>query len=256
MRIDQIAAQLFTVRDLATDAASLAHTLRRIRNAGYLAVQISGMPALPEIEMQALLDDTGLICCATHEPGDKILRDPQGVARRLQALRCTETAYPYPVGVPLATLEDVRAWVKALDESGRVLREEGITLSYHNHQIEFRRVSGKLILEILYDETDPMHLQGEIDTYWVQYGGGDPVEWCERLENRLPILHMKDYQITPDNSPTFAEIGYGNFDWHRIIAAAENSGCRWFVVEQDICPGDPVDSLAKSFDYIAQNLLA
>ena len=91
-----------------------------------------------------------------------------------------------------------------------------------NHQIEFRRLSGKPILEILFEETDPRYLQAEIDTYWVQNGGGDPVAWCHKLKGRLPILHMKDYTVNASNlEPTFAEIGNGNLAWKPIIAAAE-----------------------------------
>jgi len=50
-------------------------------------------------------------------------------------------------------------------------------------------------------------------------------------------------------------VGSGNLNFKKIIAAAEKSGCKWFIVEQDTCPGDPVDSLAKSFEYIKANLV-
>jgi len=65
---------------------------------------------------------------------------------------------------------------------------------------------------------------------------------------------MKDFAITPDNKIAFAEIGQGNLDWPRIVAAAEASGCEWFIVEQDVCPGDPFDSLRQSFEYIRTTL--
>ena len=52
------------------------------------------------------------------------------------------------------------------------------------------------------------------------------------------------------------EIGYGNLDFKAIVAAAEASGCEWFIVEQDSCPGDPFDSAKLSFDYIKANLVA
>jgi sugar phosphate isomerase/epimerase len=65
---------------------------------------------------------------------------------------------------------------------------------------------------------------------------------------------MKDYTVNAENHPTFAEIGNGNLDWKRIIAAAEAAGCQWFCIEQDTCPGDPFDSLKQSFDYTKKNL--
>jgi sugar phosphate isomerase/epimerase len=97
-------------------------------------------------------------------------------------------------------------------------------------------------------------LQGEPDTYWIQYGGGDPVAWCEKLSGRLPLLHLKDFAIDAEDNIAMCEIGAGNLDWPRIVAAAERSGCRWYIVEQDTCPGDPVDSLAQSYRYLASEI--
>ena len=53
---------------------------------------------------------------------------------------------------------------------------------------------------------------------------------------------------------TMMEIGYGNLKWKDIIRTADESGCEWYIVEQDICPASPFDSLKKSYDYIVTNL--
>ncbi len=140
-----------------------------------------------------------------------------------------------------------------LNAAGRVLHEAGLVLCYHNHSIEFRRLAGRAILEIIYDETDPRHLQAEPDTYWIQHGGGDVVAWCERLTGRLPTAHLKDYGINNENQPTYCEVGNGNLDWRRIIPALEAAGCQWYTVEQDTCPGDPFESLKQSFEYLREN---
>ena len=132
----------------------------------------------------------------------------------------------------------------------------GLTLCYHNHNHEFRKIGGKTIFERIFEKTNPNHVQAEPDTFWVQYGGSDNVEWCEKLSGRLPLLHLKDYMVTAENSHAFCEIGAGNLNFARIIAAAERSGCQWFIVEQDVCPGDPVDSLRQSFEYIKANLVS
>ena len=38
-----------------------------------------------------------------------------------------------------------------------------------------------------------------------------------------------------ENDSYYAEIGVGNLDIKNIIKEAKNSGCRWYVVEQDEC---------------------
>lgn len=254
MNTSRIAAQLYTCRDLLKTPADIARTLHRVREAGYTAVQVSGMGPIAEEELVRILDGEGLVCCATHEPSDVILDSPQKVVERLGKLGCRFTAYPFPNGIDLAAVAVVDDWIARLDRAGAVLAAAGQTLCYHNHHHEFRKLGGRTILERIYEGTKPANLQGEPDTYWIQFGGGDPVEWCERLSGRLPLLHLKDYMVDASNNVTMCEIGEGNLDFRRIIAAAEKSGCEWFIVEQDTCPGDPVDSLAKSYAWLAENI--
>ncbi len=136
-----------------------------------------------------------------------------------------------------------------------MLADAGKVLTYHNHALELEMLDGMPILEIIYGQTDPRYLQGEIDTYWIHAGGSSPQAWCARLRDRLPLLHIKDYAIAEDGKPRFAEIGQGELDFQTIIATAEASGCQWFIVEQDTCPGDPFVSLEMSFKYIYDNLV-
>jgi len=253
MKIHQLAAQLYTIRDYAKTPPEVALALKRIREIGFQAVQVSGLGPIEDCELARILNGEGLICCATHE--GNILEAPAKVVEKLNTLGCRYTAYPFP-HVPLRSLQDVKALAAALNRAGKILSESGKVLAYHNHSIEFQRVDGHLMLDVIYDETDPRYLQGEIDTYWVQHGGGDPVKWCRRLSGRLPLLHMKDYVINEKREPLTCEIGRGNLDWPAIVAAAEEAGCQWFIVEQDFCPGDPFESLKISFEYIRDHLCA
>jgi len=50
-------------------------------------------------------------------------------------------------------------------------------------------------LDIIYNETDPRYFQAEIDTYWIQHGGGNPVAWIARMNGRMPVIHLKDMAI-------------------------------------------------------------
>ncbi len=254
MRIGQVALQLYTVRDKLSSPPEVAAALKRISDIGYAAVQLGGGAPMPEEELAGMLSDNGLICCSSHEGGADILDKPQKIVESLGKLNCTSIAYPYPGRMTFEDLTDVLALAKRLNNAGRVYREAGICLAYHNHAIEFRRFDGRLMLEVLLEETDPKHLQAEPDTYWIQYGGGDPVAWCRKLKGRMPLLHMKDYKVTAEERPTFAEIGRGNLDWPSIVAAAEEAGCEWYIVEQDRCEGDSLDAARASFDYIAGNL--
>ena len=256
MKLHQVAAQFYTVRDFCKTAADFAESCRKVRAIGYQAIQVSGVAPIPEEEIVRICAAENLTICATHEPGETILNSPEKVIERLTKLGCKYTAYPAPNADYIKTAEQVRAFAARLDKSGEALRKAGQVLTYHNHSMEFIKHDGKPVLEMLYAETDPKNLQGEIDTYWVQVGGADPVSWCRKLTGRLPLLHLKDCAGTLVNGSAFCEIGSGNLNFKEIIAAAEASGCEWFIVEQDTCPGDPFDSLKISFDYIAANLVS
>jgi sugar phosphate isomerase/epimerase len=254
MKTSQIAAQLYTLRDFCKTAADLAVTARKLRAIGYRAVQVSSVGPIPEEEIVAIMQGEGLTICATHEGGNIILDEPGRVIARLQKLGCRLTAYPWPLGVDFSDPTQVATLVHKLDTAGAKFREAGLVLGYHNHAIEFVRCEGRPALELIFERTDPRNLVGEIDTYWIQYGGGDVIDWCRRLRGRLPFIHLKDYAFTMANKPVYAEIGAGTLPFARIIAEAEAGGCEWFIVEQDICPGDPFDSLAQSFTYLREHL--
>ncbi|MFI5357713.1 MAG: sugar phosphate isomerase/epimerase family protein [Opitutales bacterium] len=254
MKLSQVAAQLYTVRDLCQTPQGLAATAKRIRAIGYTAVQASGVGPVPVEELVSILTGEGLRICASHEPSQEILDEPERVVERLHQLGCKLTAYPYPAGVDFTNADHVRTLVRKLDAAGAVLRRAGQTLGYHNHAIEFVKFEGAPVLDYIYAHTRPEHLVGELDTYWIHYGGGDVVEWTRKLRGRQPFIHLKDYGFTAENKHTWCEVGAGTLPFARIIAEAEAGGCEWFIVEQDTCPGDPVESLRQSFDYLKANL--
>jgi len=255
LRLNQVALQLYTLRDYCTTLPDFVATLKKVSDIGYRAVQLSGV-GVPHAEAKKALDDAGLTICATHEPSQEILEKPEAVCQRLLSVGVTQTAYPYPSGIDFKSEESVRALTKGLDAAGAIFAKNGITLSYHNHGIELTSFGDTTVLDFIYRETKPENLKAELDTYWIQYGGGDPAAWIEKLSGRVPVLHLKDYVFTKEDKPFFGEVGHGNLNWPRILAAAEKAGTQWLVVEQDACAGDPFVSIRKSYDYLKSKLSA
>lgn len=248
MKKNVIAAQLYTLRDHLKTPSDIASTLKKVKAIGYDAVQVSGMGPIETKELNKILAGEGLVCCATHESGKMIVEDTAAVIARLQELNCRYTAYPYP-HTPLDSEAAVTALAKQLDAAGAKMRQAGQVLTYHNHAIELQRFNGKFALDLIYDGSSPQNLQGEIDTYWIQAGGCDPVAWCSKLKNRLPLLHLKDYGVIGNDAKMF-EVGYGSLNWPAIVAAARAAGTEWFIVEEDTCRFDPFVSLKMSLDYL------
>jgi sugar phosphate isomerase/epimerase len=255
MKLSQIAAQLYTVRNSCQTSAALAASARKIRAIGYEAVQLSGQGPIAYPEIAKIMAGEGLVVCATHEPAALILDQPDQAIENLRQLGCQMTAFPNGEKFDLQEADSINTLVRKLDAAGARFRAAGLTLGYHNHAIEFIRFQGATALDYIYAHTDPQNVVAELDTYWVHFGGGDCVEWCRKLRGRLPFIHLKDYAMGRDRNPFFAEIGQGTLPWPRIVAEAEQSGCRWFIVEQDTCPRDPFESLRMSLEYLKAKLL-
>ncbi len=254
MKINQVAAQLYTLRDQCKTPDDIARSLEKVAAIGYQSVQVSGLGPIENDALLALAKQNGLTICATHESLDAILNSPEQVIEKLRALECKHTAIGFPSGVDLASVDGVLDFCRRFEMAAEKFVAAGMTASHHNHHHEFRKVGGKTVLQHVLENTENVTL--ELDTYWVQYGGASPVEWNGKAKGRLPLLHLKDYMVNAEYVPQFAEIGVGNLPWPAIIASAEEAGCEWFIVEQDTTPGDPFDSLRMSFDFIKANLVS
>ncbi|MBV8867785.1 MAG: TIM barrel protein, partial [Acidobacteriaceae bacterium] len=146
-----------------------------------------------------------------------------------------------------------------LNKSGEKAQSHGLKLCYHNHAFEYKPIDGKTGLEMLMSETQKDLVSLELDIFWATVAGHDPVELLKTYSGRVLLLHLKDKAKSftktqyNENVPhdAFKEAGSGSIDIPAILKAADTAGVQHYFVEQDQTPGDPIDSLRKSFDYLA-----
>jgi sugar phosphate isomerase/epimerase len=127
----------------------------------------------------------------------------------------------------------------------------GFRVGYHNHSHELVKRNGRTMLSLLLERLSPT-IWFEIDTYWIVHGGGDPIQWINNVTGRIACVHLKDMAIDEAGRQQMAEIGQGNLNWPGILAACHEAGTRWYVVEQDVCAGDPMESVAVSFRKLGE----
>lgn len=245
-----LAAQLYTVREYTRTAEDFAASMKKIRQIGYQAVQVSAIGPIPHQEVKAIVEDLGLTICNTHIPYDRLWNDLDSVIEQHHLWNCRHVAIG---SLPAAYREEggdgYRRFAQEASQVGEKLHAAGLTFSYHNHSFEFERFGKRTALDIIYEESDPRYLQAEIDTYWVQHGGGDPAAWIRRMKNRMPVVHLKDMVIV-DRQQVMAEVGEGNLNWPAILDACREAGVEWYAVEQDICRRDPFESLRISYENL------
>jgi len=274
-----LAAQLYTIREFTQTAGDFAASMEKIRAIGYTAVQVSAIGPIPDAEVKAIVDDLDLTICNTHvRPSSALWDNLDVVIEQHRLWDCRHVALgSMPARYREEGEDGFRRFAAAASRIGEKLHAAGLTFSYHNHSFEFVRFGprhsggahsggahsggarhsgnarhsggARTGLDIIYEESDPRYLQAELDTYWVQHGGGDPAAWIGRLKGRMPVVHLKDMVIY-EGEQTMAEVGEGNLNWPAILQACRDAGVEWYAVEQDVCRPDPFESLRISYENL------
>jgi len=245
-----LALQLYTVRQLL--AEDYPGTLARAKEIGYDMVQLTGTLPYDAPEMKRVLDDVGVAPAGMHVSFIYLLQDLQHWIDYCKTVGTRDLVVPYVRKRRRKTFDQWKDTVRRIDEMGAACKEQGIRLSYHNHSFEFVKFEGKYAYDYLFDDTPADHVYSELDTYWAEFGGVDPIEYIRKLKGRLPILHIKD--IGDDKERSFKEIGNGTLDWRAIHEAAKEAGVEIYCVEQDSCPGDPIDSIRQSYEFVTKHM--
>lgn len=245
MPTTQIACQMYTLRAFTKTPADIARTLSRVRKIGYDAVQCSALGPIDPKELARIFMEEGLTCCATHIPLDKMRDQTQQVIDDHKLWGCKYTA----IGGFFPKNPQPQDWLNFAEQYNAIAQKfdgSGISIGYHNHSHELVRYDAKQALHILIEKLSPK-IWFEIDTYWITHGGGDPIQWINKVKGRIPCVHLKDMAIRTDRTQVMAEVGEGNLNWDGIIKACKAAGVEWYIIEQDDCYGrDPFESVAIS----------
>ncbi len=245
-----LSVQLYTVRNFLTTPEAIAASLKKIHAIGYRFVEISSLEHIPMTETKAMLDEAGLQVSAIHFDFEPLLAN---LDKCLEQCRVFDTKNIILSMMPEAYAQDGCAGFQRFIDQAILLCEKvhtaGFTISYHNHNYEFTRFDGRLALDWIFEATATHHLDMEIDTHWIQMGGGNPVAWIRKVTGRMNSVHLKDFAVEMW-TPIFAEVGQGNLNWSEIIPACHETGVEFFVVEQDECRRDPFESLKLSYEFL------
>lgn len=249
-------------------------TMRRIYDLGYRTVEVSQIP-MTEENVEALKQastDFGIdiaALTAAVEPmvpgagGETLTTDFDKIVQDCKTLNCRFLRIGMMPLASMETKDSVMAFIEKAEAFAKRLADQGISLYYHTHHIEFQKHDGDYLLDIMKNNTT--RLGFELDVHWIQRGGANPVDIIRQYAGRVSLLHLKDYRIgslkMPDdmkdfftsfaNLIEFAEVGEGNLDFPPMIQAGLESGAEYFFVEQDDTYGrDPFDSLKISADNL------
>ncbi|MFW5706831.1 MAG: sugar phosphate isomerase/epimerase family protein [Bacteroidota bacterium] len=138
-------------------------------------------------------------------------------------------------------IEALDRYIEMFNTVGEMAQEAGIKFGFHNHAVEFQTIDGQVIMDRMLQNTNPDYVFFQLDLYWINQGGADPVDYFQKYPGRFALWHVKDQ----------AELGAsGQINFERIFNAADQSGMEYLVVEVENYNYNPLESVRISLDYL------
>jgi sugar phosphate isomerase/epimerase len=225
-------------RSILTQTAEFGYT--EIETGGYLGDSY-----------RSFLDFCSSVGLKPIAGGTQFTNDMDELKRSLDNLNALEMQYavlywPWNSGGPF-TLKDCKESAEMLNRIGEVTKATGLTLCWHNHDREFWAMEEGLPFDYLMDNTDVSLVKCQLDIYWTQKGGADPVETLKKYPGRYPMLHVKD--MASGEMQDFACPGSGIIDWVDVFNESLDQGIKHYIVERDNEP-DGLGCLKGSAEYL------
>ena len=231
-----IGIQLYSVMNsMIQDAHSTLDSLASYGYNAYELVQWGGDPkvfGLPAPEFKALCDSLGGEIVSTHSSLAEDPENEEAVMDRWRSLfeiqkACGGRYFVIPSYQVDYTEADVQRMCEYFNRVGKLAAEYGLKLGYHNHSHEFETLkdSDKVMWEYLVENTDPQYVCFELDVYWCQKGGKDPVEYLKKYPERIELLHIKDVFVIGES---------GEMDFEGIFNQFYANGMKDYFVEIEI----------------------
>jgi sugar phosphate isomerase/epimerase len=238
-----IALQLYTLRDqLAQDYEG---TIRKVADMGYVGVETANMFGDSPASAARLFGELGLTVSGAHSPlplGDQ----KQEVIDTMGTLHCKRLIVAWQPPEKYKSLDGIKSICDTLNEGAAVAKANGLQVGYHNHWFEYEPVENRIPIDVMLEHLDS-DVFFEVDVYWVQTAGQNPVEVVRRLGSRAPLLHIKDGPCQLEAPMT--ALGEGVVDIPGVVAAGVGS-TEWLVVELDHCATDMMEAVRRSYQYL------
>jgi sugar phosphate isomerase/epimerase len=220
---------------------SIPGTLDVIKGMGFTEVE-GGIEGIDAKTYKKMCDKAGLKIASFMAPYSQIVEDPMSIVKMAKIYGCK---YVMCAWIPHNTGSfgpaNAKKAVDDFNKSGKVLAENGITLCYHAHGYEVAAPhEDGTLLDYMMKMSDPRYLSFEMDVFWIQFGGGDPVALLKKYPTRWKLMHLKDMQkgIKKDNTGlTNTEfdvaLGTGQLEMKEILKAAKEVGIAHYFIEDE-----------------------
>ena len=150
--------------------------------------------------------------------------------------------------------EKTKEAVDVFNKAGKLLKEEGITLAYHAHGYEFRPYNDGTLFDYMAQNAE--YFAFEMDVYWVQHGGTDPLTLLNKYPDKFVLFHLKDMEkgVIGNNTghedvETNVVLGTGQVDIAGVVKRAKELGVAKYMFIEDEC-SRVIEQVPQSLEYL------
>ncbi|MEP7110665.1 MAG: sugar phosphate isomerase/epimerase [Ferruginibacter sp.] len=243
---NDVGVQLYTVRkEMLADNIG---TLKRLASLGYKEIESAGSEkgnyyGLKPAEIKKITGDLGIKLRSGHVHFDD--KWQQTIEDAVEAGQ----EYVIVSSMPSEgqTVDNYKRVAESFNKAGEACKKSNLYFGYHNHDFEFEKENGKILYDVLVENTDPAHVNLEMDLGWVVVTGNDPLDYFAKYPGRFPLWHLKDMDLVKKQS---TEFGKGGLDIRKLLNASKKSGMKYFFVEQEEYTSTPFESLEYNYKYL------
>ncbi len=231
-------------------------TLDRIQSMGITEIE-GDSGKMPAEMYKKMCDQRGITIPSTGAQFKELAEDPMSIVTKAKTLGAN---YVMCAWIPHGELgsfniEDANKAIEVFNAAGKILKENGLTFCYHAHGYEFKPHGNGTLLDHIITSTNPEYVNFEMDTYWIQFGGGDPVALLKKYSDRWKLLHLKDMKkgtvknLTGNsNVENNVPLGTGEIDMAGILKEAKKIGIAHYFIEDE--SSAVVAQVPKSIAYL------
>ena len=247
-KISNPGIQLYTVRkEMLADATG---TLKKLAAMGIKQIESAGSEkgayyGLKPAEMKKVCADLGMTLRSGHIHLDDKWQQTMddAVVSGQEYLICSSMPSKGQ------TVDNYKKVAEAFNKAGESCKKLNIKFGYHNHEYEFEQDNGKVLYDVLLENTDPTSVCLELDLGWAVAAGKDPVDYFTRYPGRFPLWHLKDMDLEKKHS---VEFGKGGLDIKKMFANRSKSGLKYFFIEQEEYSSTPIESMQYNMEYLGK----
>jgi sugar phosphate isomerase/epimerase len=262
-----VGIQLYTLRDAMT--ADAQGSLKKLSDLGYKNLELANYSEgkfygfVPK-ELKKIVSDLGMTILSSHtqvEAAGITVDNAKKMADDHAELGVKYCVQPW-VNEPDRTIESYKKMVGDWNEVGKIMKGVGIQFGYHNHNFEFKNIDGVVpYYDIYMKELDPDLVTMELDLFWANKAGQDPVEMFRKYPGRFQLFHLKDmhtkqdpfYDVIKDD---VCSVGSGIIDFKTILASKDVAGMKhWFVEDDNQGNGRTFEELEVSISNLTTKIL-